>query len=366
MRFFDRTLCVAAVCSLLTTPAVAESENTDWTDRISLKGDFRLRYEAIDRELREQRDRFRYRARLGLSAAVTPNVKVIMQIASGSDNPVSRNVTFDGGFTTKDIGFDLVYVDWTAADGLHVLGGKMKNPLFRAGSVPLIWDSDLNPEGIAATYSKGTFFGTVAGFSVEERSQSSNSNLYAVQAGGKFAVGENAKLTVGVGYFGYSNTVGNEPFYNGAPKGNTVGTDANDRDFYLYEYNNTEVFAQFDTQVGGWPLKVFGHWTRNSKVETQDTAIAYGAKIGAAKGKGSMEFSWTYQDIDADSVIGTFNDSDFGGGGTDAGGHIIKAKYAVAKNIFLGGTYFSNVINRFSLSEEDYDRVQIDIEFKFE
>jgi hypothetical protein len=270
-------------------------------------------------------------------------------------------VTFDGGFTTKDIGFDLVYVDWTVAAGLHVFAGKMKNPLFRAGGVPLIWDSDLNPEGFAATYSKGMFFGTVAGFSVEERSQSSDSHMYAAQAGARFALGENVTLTAGIGYVGYSNTVGSEPFYNGAPKGNTVDSEGN----YVYDYKNAEVFAQFDTRVGDWPLKVYSHWTRNSEVDEQDTAIAYGAKIGAAKDKGTMEFSWTYQDIDADAVIGTFNDSDFGGGGTDAKGHIIKVKYAVAKNIFLGGTYFSNVINRFSLPEEDYDRFQIDLEFKF-
>lgn len=359
---FGRAFCAVLLTGLLVVQAEAQNENEDWTDRISFKGDLRLRYEAIDRESQERRDRSRYRARLGLSAAVTSNVKVVMQVASGADNPVSRNVTFDGGFTTKDIGFDLVYVDWAAADGLNVFAGKMKNPLFRAGGVPLVWDSDLNPEGVAATYSRGAVFGTVAGFSVEERSQSSSSNAYAAQFGGKFSLGDDSLLTAGIGYLAYTNTIGEVPFYNGASKGNTVDIEGD----YLYEYKNTEVFAQLDTKVGDWPLKIYGHWTRNGEVDEQDAALAYGAKIGAAKAKGSMEFSWTYQDIDADAVIGTFNDSDFGGGGTDARGHIFKAKYAVAKNIYLGGTYFSNVINRFSLPEEDYDRVQIDIEFKFE
>ena len=97
----------------------------------------------------------------------------------------------------------------------------------------------------------------------------------------------------------------------------------------------------------------------------QDTAIAYGVKFGAAKTDGDFEVTWIYQDIDADAVIGTFNDSDFGGGGTDADGHIVKAKYSFGKNLFVGGTYFMNSINRFSLPEEDYDRLQLDIEFKF-
>lgn len=361
MRLFSKALCVALASILPITPVAAESETADWAERISVKGDFRLRYETIDRESRERRDRYRYSARFGISAAVAPNIKLVLQVASGADNPVSRNVTFDGGFTTKNIGFDLAYVDWEAADGLHVLAGKIKNPLFRAGGVPLIWDSDLNPEGFAATVSKGMFFGTVAGFAVEERSQSGNSNLFAAQAGARFEIGASATLTAGVGYIGYSNTIGSEPFYNGASKGNTVDGEGN----YVYGYKNTEVFAQFDTRVGDWPLKVYSHWTRNNEVDEQDTAVAIGAKIGAAKDQGSMEFSWTWQDIDADAVIGTFNDSDFGGGGTDAKGHIIKGKYALAKNIFLGGTYFSNVINRFSFPEEDYDRFQLDLEFKF-
>jgi len=369
MRMLYKTSCVVVLSTCLITAAAAEGEDVDWTDRLSFKGDFRLRYEAIDRESREKRTRYRYRARLAMTAAVTDDVKVVMQIASGADSPVSRNVTFDGGFTTKDIGFDLAYVDWAAADGLHVFGGKMKNPMFRAGGAPLVYDSDLNPEGFAVTYNKGAFFGALGGFAVEERSQESSSNLYAVQAGGRFSIGESSTLTAGAGYFGYTNTIGNEPFYNGAPKGNTMGYDQADvlqeNPFYLYEYKNTEVFAQFDARVGSWPLRVFGHWTRNGEVDEQDTGVAYGVKFGSAKDKGEMEFSWTYQDIDADAVIGTFNDSDFGGGGTDADGHIIKAKYVVAKNIAIAGTYFSNTINRFSLPEEDYDRLQLDVAFSF-
>ena len=89
------------------------------------------------------------------------------------------------------------------------------------------------------------------------------------------------------------------------------------------------------------------------------------AKIGSAKSKGQWEAGWTYQDIEADAVIGTYNDSDFGGGGTDATGHIFKAKYAFSKSIIVGGTFFKNEINPFSLPKEDYDRLQLDVEFKF-
>lgn len=342
--------------------AAEATAGSNWTDRISFKGDFRLRYEAIDEQFEENRERMRYRARFGLTGKVRDDIKVVVQLATGGDNPVSTNQTFDDGFSTKDIGLDLAYVDWKLNDTLSINAGKMKNPLFRAGGAPLIWDGDLNPEGIAAKFSSGIFFGTAAGFSAEERSSSDDSLLYAVQGGVKVSVGDAGKLTAGAGYFSYTDTVGNSPFYNGSAKGNSVDLGGN----YLFEYRNTEVFAQFDTEVSNWALRLFAQYTQNHEVSNEDTAYAIGAKLGSAKNKGESEFSVTFQDIEADSVIGTFNDSDFGGGGTDSKGYIVKAKYGLSKKIFLGGTYFINEVDRFQGTEHDYNRLQIDLEFKFD
>jgi len=339
-------------------PAVEES----WSDRLTFKGDTRLRYESIDEDGSAGRGRGRFRARIGVTGQVNSDVKVVFQLATGGGNPVATNQSFDGGFSTKDIGVDLAYFDWAAADGLKVFGGKMKSPLYRAGGVPLIYDGDLNPEGLAATYSKGVFFGNAGIFSVEERSSSSDSRLIAVQAGAKISVGDNARLTVGAGYFAYNDTIGNSPFYNDTAKGNSVDINGD----YIYDYKNTEVFSQFDTSIGDWPLSIYGHWTKNSEVSEQNTASAFGAKIGSASDNGEMEFSWTYQDIEADSVIGTFNDSDFGGGGADSSGHILKGKYALSDGVSLAGTYFINEVDRFQGTEHDYDRLQLDVEFKFQ
>lgn len=341
--------------------SVPASAQESWTDRVKLKGDVRLRYEAIDEDGEDNRNRMRFRTRFGLSARVTDDVQFVFQLASGGSNPVSTNQTFDDGFSTKDIGVDLAYVDWQIRDGFNFYGGKMKNPLYKAGGVPLVWDSDLNPEGLALKFTSGGFFGTVGGFSVEERSSASDSLLFALQAGYRFPLGENTSLTAGAGYFGYSNTVGNEPFYNGKAKGNTVDINGD----YVYDYKDTEIFAQLDSRLGDWPFKVYAHAVQNNEVSTEDTGYAFGAKVGSAKSDGQTEFSWTYMDIEADSVIGTFNDSDFGGGGTDAKGHLVKAKYAVSKTIFLGGTVFINEVDRFQGSKHDFSRLQLDVEFKF-
>ena len=357
-----RSLAMLLSAAMLFATSAASAQDTSWADRIKLKGDFRLRYENIDEDGEEERNRARFRARFGLSADVRDDVKVVFQLATGGDSPTSANQTFDDGFSTKDIRLDLAYVDWRVNDSLSINAGKMKNPLFSAGNVQLIWDGDLNPEGFAAKFESDMFFGTVAGFSAEERGSADDSLLYAVQAGARFAVGNGANLTAGVGYFAYTDTVGNSPFYDGSPRGNSVDLNGN----YIFDYKNTEVFAQLDTRLGDWPLRVYAHFTQNNEVSTQDTASAFGAKLGSAKKKGDTEFSWTYMDVEADSVVATFSDSDFAGGGTDGSGHILKAKYGLSKKIFLGGTLFVNDADAFQGTEHDYNRVQIDIEFKFD
>jgi hypothetical protein len=348
-------LCVI-LFAILSLPAVAQDE-TSWTDRLSFKGDLRLRYDGIDEEGEEERHRGRYRARLGLTAQASSDVTVIAQFASGADNPVSRNVTFDGGFNGDDIGFDLFYVDWAFADGWNLYGGKMRNPLFRAGGAPLVWDGDLNPEGIAVKYAERGLFGTIAAFSVEERSSSGDSLLFAAQIGGKFELSDNFGLTAGIGYFGYSNTVGNEPFYNGSSRGNSVDIDGN----YINDYKDVEVFAQLDTMVGGRPLSIYGQWVRNNEVDEEDTGYAIGADLGLGK----TSLSWIYMDIEADSVIGTFNDSDFGGGGADQSGHQLKVGYKLSSAVNVVGTFYVNDIDRFQGTEHDFNRVLLDVIFSF-
>lgn len=363
MKLVHGTLLAVGAAALISAPAMADEEKSSWVDRVSFYGDLRLRHEDIDEDGNPdaERDRERGRARVGLKADVTPNVKLILGIATGGDNPVSRNVTGDGGFTTKEIGFELMYIDWQAMDGLSLYAGKMKNPLFRAGGVPLIWDSDLNPEGAAASYANGMFFANAGIYTVEERSGDDDSILRAVQGGIKTNIGEAGKLTAGLGYFEYTNTIGNEPFYNGRANGNTVDAEGN----YVYDYKNTEVFAQFDMKLADWPFALYAHYTVNNEVDVEDTAYAFGAKLGSAKKQGSQQVSYTYQDIEADAVIGTFNDSDFGGGGTDSSGHMLKYKYMLRDSISLGGTLFINEVDRFQGTAHDYNRLQVDVEFKF-
>ena len=332
-----------------------------WANSIEFKGDIRPRYELIQEEGKEDRERARFRIRFGLTANVNENVDVTIQLATGGDNPVSANQSFDDGFSNKDIGVHLAYADWSPKDNLHVYVGKMKNPLHRAGGHALIWDGDLNPEGIALNYKSGAFFGTIGGFTVEERSDADDSLLLALQGGVSYEVGDNNELIGGIGYMDYSNTVGNKPFYNGKGKGNSVDIDGN----LINEYSQIEMFAEYKTRLGNYPFALFANYVENTKVDDYATGYAVGAKIGKAGKPGTWEGSVAYQELEADAVIATFTDSDWRGGGTDATGFTIKGKYVLADSWNLGVSVFLNAIEKAAAMQRDYKRLQIDLEFKF-
>ena len=353
-------LCGVKVSVGLLLPSAADAHDS-WVESIKFKGDIRPRYEVIKEDGEEDRERARFRIRLGVTAEVNDNVDVTIQLATGGDNPISKNQNFDDGFSTKDIGIDLAYADWAPKDILHVYVGKMKNPLHRAGDHALIWDGDFNPEGIALKYESGMFFGTISGFAVEERSDTDDSLLFVFQGGVSFEVSNSNKLIGGIGYMDYTNTVGNEPFYDGKRKGNSVDINGN----LVYEYRQVEVFAEYKTKLGDYPLAFFVNYVENTKVDDYDTGYAVGAKIGKAGKSGTWEGSVAYQELEADAVIATFTDSDWRGGGTDATGFTIKGKYVLADSWNLGVSLFLNEIEKAAAIQRDYKRLQIDLEFKF-
>ncbi|HEV8543062.1 MAG TPA: putative porin, partial [Verrucomicrobiae bacterium] len=56
--------------------------------------------------------------------------------------------TYSGPFgkSTAGINIGQVYLGWRGLDWLDITAGKMANPLF---TTPMVWDSDLNPEGLS-------------------------------------------------------------------------------------------------------------------------------------------------------------------------------------------------------------------------
>ena len=339
-----------------------QSASRDWIDTIDWQGDLRLRYEGIDEAGEAPRDRFRFRGRVGFASELSNKVQFSVRLATSDGDPVSTNLDFGEGFSSKDIAIDRVFVNWNALANLDIAVGKMGRPWFRAGSNALLWDTDLNPEGINAKWSSGIFFANLGTFVVDERSASDDSLLHSVQAGLDKRFSERSRLIFSAAFFDYTNTIGNPPFYRDRAKGNSVDAAGN----FIYDYDILEFSAEYSAVINAWPVTAYGVWAHNTAIDIQDTAFAVGVRVGVVDRPGQIQFSYAWYDTEADAVMGIFTDSDFGGGNTDSKGHFIKARYGLTENIALNGTFIISEIEEFRINQHDYDRVQLDIEFLFD
>ena len=122
---------------------------------------------------------------------------------SGIGQPDSRQ-----GFNRKPIGIDRAFFSWAATEQLTFTGGKIANPFFRPGNHHLIYDSDLNPEGLALRYGRGDWFANYAGLWVEERSAADDSIMLGGQFGYRHTLDNGMRVTAGASYYDYLETQG--------------------------------------------------------------------------------------------------------------------------------------------------------------
>lgn len=344
---------------------------SSWAERIKVKGDFRYRYEEIDVEGRDKRDRNRIRARAALIASLPSNTEVGLGIATGGDDPVSTNQTLGGGGSTKDVRLDLAYFKWNATENLYLTAGKMKNAFYRPQKNALLWDSDYNPEGIGAGWNSEHFFATFAGNALESDGKHDNQQfIWGLQGGVKIALGS-ASLSAGIGYYdipikGETSFYGDDDDFFGNSFDCSDQTDLSSC-VYKYDYEEFEVFANLGMNIFDMPLDIFADFVQNQAVDEYDTGYVVGAKLGKASGRGTWQVAYQYQDLEKDALLGLVSDSDFAGGGTDGKGHRLTGAYGLNKQWKLGFTWFiDNEAGEGNLdSPLSYDRFMIDTVFKY-
>jgi hypothetical protein len=134
---------------------------------LKLYGDLRLRYQYDDTDQQvlsptpdgrnndRQRSRWRFRLRLGAEYKFAGPffAGVMLQTGQGAN---SAEQTLDDGFNNYDIFISKAYIGWKAADWLTVIGGKQDNPFY---TTDMVWDSDINPQGIVEVVEFHKIFG---------------------------------------------------------------------------------------------------------------------------------------------------------------------------------------------------------------
>jgi hypothetical protein len=171
---------------------------------------------------------------------------------------------------------------------------------------------------------------------------------------------ENSKLNLGAAFYYYDGVEGNSPIY-GSRKGNTLDLGG----LYANDYHIAEAFAEFKFKdVLGMPFTAAASVAYNTAASDNNFGYDLAFQLGKAKDIGDWQVKYSYTDIEADAVLGAHSDSDNFGGGTNAKGHAIRAKYKIAKNMYLAGNFFFNTINK-DTTKDDYDRMQLDFIVKF-
>ena len=271
---------------------------SDAIKSIGLYGDIRLRYEyrGADNapgsgasESTYQRERFRYAVRLGLRGDLFDNFYYGLRVETSS-NPRSPWVTFGddsnptpSAKTSDTVGIGQVYLGWRAANWLELTVGKMPMPLY---VTPMIWDSDINPEGAAEKfkYSIGDvdLFATFGQFMYQDSNPdnsfpSSDTFLLAWQVGANVKLAKDVSLKIAPVLYTYTgqgqNNGLNHPFSGQGLNGlnpNTSGYNQNGINDLLV----LETPAEVNFNVGQHKARVFGDFAYNFSGDSRARAAA--------------------------------------------------------------------------------------------
>jgi Putative porin len=389
----------------------------DWVNSLKFNGDVRGRYDGIyfDQPFAVNRNRYRYRVRLGATAVMKDNFEVGLQLSSsdpvtrgggvGSGDPISGNTTFQDNGSGKFVYLYQAYGKWTPLTGPDWFGnvtiGKMANPFVFS---PMVFDYDYNPEGAAAQLSynfcsKHTLSLTSGGFVLDEVSASSSDPyMLGTQLRWDAAWNKHWQSSVGIAalFIDNEDQLGNAAVPNqntgNTRKINVVGTTTNQVPAYKFnpivaDASLTYMFDSVRTYAGPFPIKAFGDYINNPGApDGKNTGYDFGIMFGKAGKKGQWEVSYRYERLESDAWYEEVVDSDFGafyatprlnsgfngyGAGTNVKGHIVRAAYSPYDSLTLSATYFMtelidmNPADVISHSKSGTGRLQLDAMWKF-
>jgi len=352
-----------------TTPFIEKSI----TDRFHFKGDLRLRYESIERDDKDNKYRNRYRLRIGAVVDLTEELHFEAGMRSGFANPTSGNQTFKDDEPLSDyfwqsLRFNVLGLAYKSGNSTLKVG-RQPYMMYRPIKSQLVWDNDVSMNGVNYQYTDDTKIITVGVNqpTLEELASddADDVNLFIAQYVHKTKL-EFAKLNLGAGAYIYDGLKGNIPLFKGKSKSNTL--DANG--LYKNNYHMVEAFGELKFQdVLGLPLKAAAGVVYNFGADDNNFGYDVAVQLGKAKHVGDWQVKYSYTELQDDATYGAYSDSDNFGGGTAAKGHAIRAKYKAGKHLYLAGNFFFDKLyesrSKISGMEPDYERVQLDMIYKF-
>lgn len=336
----------------------ARADKFAWAEKMKVKADVRIRFDHDTVNNDTSKNRMRFRARAGVYGNVTDEIYSGIRVASGSDDrATSANQDFTNWTYEKNAWIDLAYLGYTPlyAEGLDLSIGKIKKPWVDVDS--MFWDGDVNPEGAAAVYEKD--FGPVnlfahGGFFIVDEDVNDDVTLTSAQLAAKTRLSDTLALRVGSTAFMWDNIDG-----AAAPGGRTNGNSDDGAGNYATGFQIGQVFSDLTIKTRPAEFKIYGEASKNfDSVDDRDSAWLAGVSVKSGK----VSAKYNYRDMENNSTIAFFSDSDFAASNISKG-HKIAAKYNFTKNFYLGFTY--NLAERKDAEKTTQDTFMFDAVTKF-
>lgn len=288
--------------------------------KLNLSADVRFRAE-MDRNsdkntidaARTDRDRFRYRARFGAKYALNKNMEFGMRFRSGSpNNPQSPHVTLGKRMQSDQFSLDKAYIKVKSDKGLWAWAGKNSMPFWEQNE--LLWDGDVNPEGLSFggsfKLSENAKLVPIAGYYVlDQNTVTHNDGVVLEEASQKFGDFSNIVLA----QVKFCNKFGDDKLtistgvVNAALKDNDEKTDD-----FVYTIWATSVQYKLKSSGLTFGLDYFSNLADlDNKVAEiyEDQKTGYAASIKYSKKKFGAAF--TYAAIQKYSVVDMFAQDDW-------------------------------------------------------
>ena len=309
---------------------------------LKFNGDFRVRYEyTTEGNSAASFGREVGRFRLGMTYALRDDIVVRARLATGDPgDPNSADVTLGSFVNDLAVSLDIASVEanrsrWAA------FAGKFANPF---QSTELVWDGDVNPQGVAGRVmvgeqGGGSVTGTLTGlfFTIDPRTGNQSSNM-----GG-------AQVTISSPTRGPWKLAGSAAYYD-YRIGSLAGADAGDTrsnrlvpgdSAYVSDFNLLDlmVVADYTGFAERYPLRVVGDYVHNSGATDLNTGWEADVYFGRGARQGDLRFRYGYGMTEADAVLAAFS-HDNTTLGTNYEIHTLSVDAVPIASLFLNATLY--------------------------
>ncbi len=295
-------------------------------ERISFYGDLRLRHESsFDLDSQPDRHRERFRLRLGANYQLLEELLVGARVTTGNaDDPNSPHVTLGTVFDSYFISIDRAFVTYQPSwlEGAFVTAGKFSHP-FRSNPVygELVWDGDVQPEGIVAGYTT-TDLGPLdrvdlrAGeYLLLEQGMTEEAVMSVFQVATRVSPIENLVADGAVGFYYYSDvTPDGSAMLLADNQGNaTVDRDGDgNADNFQSDFSILNPIVSLTWNGLAVPVTIAGEYLWNLDANgTEDQGWAAGVAVGSTKVQGDWRCYYQYQVVEQDATFAAFAQDDF-------------------------------------------------------